>query len=98
MLYHQNPNFKFMDEKTIAEMNELLSGEHKEALTAFAFECGNAGVCGYKQGCVERGLIAAGSGLLIFGAVKIGKKIINKCKQKKLNKTKNVLKKTHKPK
>lgn len=78
---------KFMDEKAIAEMDELLAGEHKEALTAFAFECGNAGMEGYKQGCVQRSLIAVGGGLLIFGAVKIGKKIIDKHKQKKSIKT-----------
>lgn len=80
-------NVKFMDEKSLAEMEELLSGEHKEALTAFAFECGNAGVEGYKQACLGRGLVAAGGALLIFGAVKVGKKLINKHKGKTPNKS-----------
>jgi hypothetical protein len=72
---------KFMDEKALAEMEELLAGEHKEALTAFAFECGNAGVEGYRLGCVKRGLMVAGGTLLIAGAVKLGKKIVDKCKK-----------------
>lgn len=83
---------KFMDENMITEVDELLDGEHKEALTAFAFECGNAGVEGYKQGCVENGLMLAGGTLLIAGAVYVGKKIVDKYKKKKLKKTKKCIK------
>ena len=82
---------KFMDEKMIAEVDEII-GDHKDAMTAFAFECGNAALEGYKQGCVKRGLIAAGGTLLIIGGVKVGKKIVNKRKKKKLNKPKKYIK------
>ena len=82
---------RFMDDAMKTEMDELLAGGHEKAITAFAFECGNAAVCAYKQACVKRGLIAAGGGLLIFGAVKVGKKIVDKCKQKKSNKPKKCI-------
>ena len=72
--------YRFMDDAMKTEIDELLASGHEKAITAFAFECGNAAVCAYKQACVKHGLIAAGGGLLIFGAVKVGKKIINKCK------------------
>lgn len=77
---------RFMDDAIKAEMDELLAGGHEKAITTFAFECGNAAVCAYKQACVKRGLAAVGGGLLIFGAVKLGKKIIDKCKEKKESK------------
>ena len=77
-----NYKLKYMDENMVAEVDKLI-GDHKDVMTAFAFECGNAALEGYKQACVKRGLIAAGGGLLIFGAVKIGKKIVDKCKEKK---------------
>lgn len=72
---------KFMDDAMKTEIDELLSGGHEKAITAFAFECGHAAVSAYKQACVKRGLIAFGGGLLIVGAVNVGKKIINKCKK-----------------
>jgi hypothetical protein len=80
-----------MDENMVTEVDELI-GDHKDAMTAFAFECGNAALEGYKQGCAKRTLIAAGGGLLIYGAFKVGEKIVNKCKKKKLNKTKKYIK------
>ena len=79
---------KYMDENMVTELDELI-GDHKDAMTAFAFECGNAALEGYKQGCVKRTLIAGG-GLLIYGAFKVGEKIVDKCKKKKLNKTKKI--------
>ena len=82
---------KFMDETMIAELDPIVA-EHKDAMTAFAFDCGNAALEGYKQACVKRGLIAAGGTLLIFGAVKLGKKFVDKCKENKLNKTKKYIK------
>ena len=82
---------KYMDETMVAEVDKLI-GDHEDAMKAFAFECGNAALEGYKQGCVERGLIAVGGGLLIFGAVKLGKKFVDKCKQKNLNKSKKYIK------
>ena len=84
--------YKFMDEQTIAEVDELLQGEHGSAIAAFGLECGNAAVDGCKNSCVGTTLLTAGGTLLIFGAVGVGKKIINKCKKKKLNKSKGVLK------
>ena len=82
----------FMDDAMMTEVNELLEGEHGKAITAFGFECGNAAVCGYKQGCVNATLLGAGGVLLLAGAVWGGKKIVDKCKQKKLDKTKKYIK------
>lgn len=79
---------KFMDDNMITEVNELLEGEHGKAITAFGLDCGMAAVEGYKQGCGNAFLLGAGGTLLIFGAVNVGKKIIDKCKKKKLNETK----------
>ena len=84
--------YKFMDEAMKTEMDELLQGDHGSTIAAFGLECANAAVSGYKHGCMERGLIAAGGGLLIFGAVSVGKKIVDKCKEKKLDESKNILK------
>lgn len=70
---------KYMDENMVAEVDKLI-GDHKDAMTAFAFECGNAALEGYKQGCIKRALLGAGGGLLVFGAFKLGEKIVNKCK------------------
>ena len=86
-----NYKLKYMDEKMVAEVDELI-GDHKDAMTAFAFECGNAALEGYKQKCAKRTLLAAGGGLLIFGAIKVGEKIVDVCKKKKLNKTKKYIK------
>lgn len=83
---------KFMDDAMIAEMDELLQGEHKNTLVAFGLDCGCAALEGYKEGCVSSALLGAGGVLLIFGAVGVGKKIVDKCKQKKLNEPKNILK------
>lgn len=79
---------KFMDEKMITEVDELLQGDHGSAIAAFGLECANAAVSGYKHGCGNAFLLGAGGTLLIFGAVNVGKKIIDKCKKKKLNETK----------
>ena len=79
---------KFMDDNMITEVNELLEGEHGKAITAFGLDCGMAAVEGYKQGRISSTLLGAGGVLLIFGAVNVGKKIIDKCKKKKLNETK----------
>lgn len=84
--------FRFMDDNMKTEVDELLQGEHQKTITAFAFECGNAAVEGYKQACAKRGLIAVGCGLLTFGAVKVGKKIVDNCKKKKLNESKKYIK------
>lgn len=72
---------RFMDDAMKTEIDELLQGEHGKAITAFAFECGNTAVCGYKQACVRNTLLGVGGGLLIFGAVQVGKKIIPKFKR-----------------
>ena len=79
---------KFMDDAIKTEVDELLQGEHGSAIAAFGWECGNAAVCGYKQACVKSTLLTGAGALLIFGAVNVGKKIVDKCKKKKLNKTK----------
>ena len=84
--------YKFMDEQMITEVDNLLQGEHGSSIAAFGLECGNAAVCGYKQACVQSTLLGAGGTLLIFGAVKIGKKIIDKSKKKKLNEPKKCIK------
>jgi hypothetical protein len=70
-----------MDDDMIAEVDELLQGEHGKAITAFGLDCGMAALEGYKKGCVQSTLLGAGSVLLIFGAVKVGKKIIPKFKR-----------------
>lgn len=74
--------YEFMDEKMITEVDELLQGEHEKAITAFGLECGRAALEGYKGSCVLSTLLGAGGVLLIFGAVKVGKKIVDKCKAK----------------
>ena len=73
--------YEFMDEKMIAEVDELLQGEHGKAIIAFGLECGWAALEGYKKGCVQSTLLGAGSVLLIFGAVQVGKKVIPKFKR-----------------
>ena len=57
--------FKYMDEAMINEVQELWDNGHAKALSAYGYECANAGVTGYEKGC------AAGS-LLIAGAVGLG--------------------------
>ena len=80
---------KFMDENMIAEVDELI-GDHQDAMTAFALDCGNAALEGYKRGCVKRGLMVAGGTLLIAGTIKFGKKIVDKLK--KSNESKKYIK------
>ena len=82
---------KFMDEKMITEVDELLQGEHGKAITAFGLDCGMAAVEGYKQGRISSTLLGAGGVLLIIGAVKVGKKVIDKCKNKKLDESKKYI-------
>lgn len=84
--------YEFMDEQMITEMDELLRGEHGKAITAFGLECGWAALKGYKKGCcIQSTLLGAGGVLLIFGAVGVGKKIIDKCEKKKLNEPKKYI-------
>lgn len=83
--------YEFMDEQMIVEVDELLQGEHGKAITAFGLECGWAALEGYKKGGVYSLLLGAGGTLLIIGGVKVGKKIINKCKNKKLNEPKKYI-------
>ena len=82
---------KFMDDDMITEVNELLEGEHGKAITAFGLDCGMAALEGYKKGCVQSTLLGAGGVLLLGGAVYVGKKVVNKCKEKKLNKSKKYI-------
>ena len=71
-------DFKFMDEKQIETMNELLKGEHKDTLVAWGFECGNAAVAGFKAGIAENALLVGlGVGIAAVAFVigtKLGKK------------------------
>lgn len=77
---------KYMDEAAIKEIDKLMDDGHEKAITAFAFECGNAGMEGYRIGIlksVAKGAIAA---VVVVGGIEIGTRIVRKVRAKKLAK------------
>ena len=74
--------YEYMDEAAINEVEELLKGEHGSALWLFGLECGNACVQGYKRGCAKGTLLVAVGAGLAYGGYKLGKKLIQKRKEK----------------
>lgn len=81
----KNYKYKYMNEDMIKELNELWDNGHAEALAAYALECAEAGIEGYKKGYVigsALAVLAAGLGVATGFAVRkirerrvLGKKI-----------------------
>lgn len=76
----RNYKYQYMNENTIAEIETLMVGEHKDAVWAFGAECMNY----YKVMCDRQATVAAVVGVLAAGAVIVGKKVIQKHKEEKV--------------
>jgi hypothetical protein len=74
--------FRYLDEAMANEVEELLKGEHGSALMTFGFECANAGVEGFKRGCAKGALLVAVGAGAVVGGYKLGKKLIQKRKER----------------
>lgn len=80
--------YKFMDEANLKEIEELLAGEHGTALTAWSYECAEAGIYGYIDGrrkCLITGsLIGAVGAAVAAGGFWVAKKLVKKRVDKQL--------------
>ena len=75
--------FKYMTDAMVDEINELMKGEHAEALTACFKEYGNAAVVGFKRNVALgawRGLVY---GCALVGAIDIIQGIVTRRKKRK---------------
>jgi hypothetical protein len=77
-------NYKFMDEAKLKEIEEILAGEHGEALVAWSLECHKAAIDGYRNGLMKGSLIAAGGAVVAAGGYWIAKKVAKKHVEKRL--------------
>lgn len=66
---------KFVDSKMAEELNELLDGEHREAIKALVMESANAG---YKKGILTSLIIVTLGSVIGTTATRLGRKIIDK--------------------
>lgn len=83
-------NYKFMDEKHLEEIKEILNGEKGTALVAWSLECGKAAVDGYRNGLIKSSLIAAAGAGLAAGGFWVARKIVKKRVAKEIKKTETV--------
>lgn len=83
-------NWKYMSESMLDEMETLLDGEHGPTLRMWSMECSNAGVQGYKRGVAKGRLLGIVVGGVVIGTVYLGKKIVDKIKQKKTEEYENL--------
>lgn len=80
--------FKYMNSLQIAEVDKLINEGHGDALLAYGLECGNAGVKGYKRGCVLSVLLGIGLGAACYAVKKIGNEIIQRQVDQKMKEKK----------
>ena len=81
---------EYLSEGMMAEMETLLGGEHGPTLRMWSMECANAGVQGYKRGVAKGRLLSIVVGGVVIGTVYLGKKIVDKIKQKKTEEYENL--------
>lgn len=74
--------WKYMNEATLNEMEELFKGEHSGTLALWSMECGNAGVCGYINGIIKGSLLGMACAGAAVGGMYLGKKIVQAFKKK----------------
>ena len=91
----ENRKYVYLTDEMVTEMDELLQGEHANAIKAFVLECVYTAIEGYQEGLIEgftesvkRGriknslLIVAGCGV-IAGGYYLGKKAIKKVNERR---------------
>ena len=66
---------KFVDRKMAGELNELLMGEHSEAIKALVMESANAG---YRKGILSCLVTVIVGSVIGSTATKLSRRIINK--------------------
>lgn len=74
-------NFRYMNEKSLDEMEELLKSEHGTTLTLWSAECANIGAQSYRAALIKRVLACAVGVGAFVGVRRLRKKLIHKCKK-----------------
>ena len=81
--------WKYMDETTLKEMDELLKGEHGSTLKLWSMECADATQRGIAKAVVKGAVIG-----LTLG---VAKRVIQKRKEKRNQKIEEILEKIENP-
>ena len=76
-------NYKYMDYETELEIAKLMHEGHTNAILAFGLESANAWKEGYFRGLRRSTNITAACVVAIAGAVYLGKKMIDKRREKR---------------